>query len=194
MLWDLNTTGLEFTCEFGTQFPGVKLARMLYAVSEHVNELNWITKYCKVFIVSVSSISRPLGGVKHDTGKQRENSNTLTSIARDRHFSHVSEIVHRSNLRSQPRQNDSDLFRQRSSETTSKKRITGWSQTEYQAKNMFKRFLILFTTRGIHYHGTLREIESVKITAIQFAFLKLESKETSKIWNEILNPRRSDRR
>ena len=73
-------TGVEVTCEFGTQFPGVKLARILYSVSEHVNELNRIAKYGKVFIVSVSSISRPLGGVKRDRGKQityrRENSNT----------------------------------------------------------------------------------------------------------------------
>ena len=54
------------------------------------------------------------------------------------------------------------------------KRITGWSQTEYQAQNRLRQFLILFTIQGRRYHGTLREIECVKITVIQFAFLKLE--------------------
>ena len=54
------------------------------------------------------------------------------------------------------------------------KRITGWSQTEYQARNIFRRFLMFFTTRGRRYHATRREIECVKITAIQFAFLKLQ--------------------
>ena len=60
------------------------------------------------------------------------------------------------------------------------KRITGWSQTEYQAQNMFRRFLMFFTTRGRCYHTTLREIECVKITAIQFAFLKLQKKKKNK--------------
>ena len=54
------------------------------------------------------------------------------------------------------------------------KRITGWSQTEYQAQSMLRRLLMFFTTRGRRYHATLREIECVKITAIQFAFLKLQ--------------------
>ena len=58
--------------------------------------------------------------------------------------------------------------------TVKMKRITGWSQTEYQAQNRLRQFLILFTIQGRRYHGTLRKIECVKITVIQFAFLKLK--------------------
>ena len=50
--------------------------------------------------------------------QRRQNSVSFTSIARDRQFDPVSEIVHRSSGTSQRRQNDIDLFHQRRSERT----------------------------------------------------------------------------
>ena len=49
---------------------------------------------------------------------RRQNSGRFISIARDRQFDPVSEVVHRSSRTSQPRQNDVHLFHQRRSERT----------------------------------------------------------------------------
>lgn len=98
-----------------------------------------------------------------------KNSGALTSIARDRQFGYVSEIVHRSRQISQFQQNGSDLFCQQKSDSTLIETNNLVAEDRKQAQNMFRRFLILFMTQWRHYFCTLREIIFMNITAVQYA-------------------------
>ena len=63
---------------------------------------------------------------------RRQNWGTFRSIARDKQFDPVSEIVHRSSGTSQRRQNDIDLFHQRRSERTFTVILSKWAQLKFE--------------------------------------------------------------
>ena len=71
---------------------------------------------------------------------RRQNSGTFWSIARDRQFDLESENVHRSSEHPSPGRMIVLYVVSEEKKKHLIKRITGWLQTEYQAKNMFRRF------------------------------------------------------
>ena len=109
---------------------------------------------------------------------RRQNSGTFWSIARDRQFDLESENVHRSSEHPSPGRMIVLYVVSDEKKEHLIKRITGWLQTEYQAKNMFRRFLILFTTQGRRYHGTSNIWNSLPYSFLSY---NCDSKETSKI-------------
>lgn len=68
------------------------------------------------------------------------------------------------------------------------KRITGLLHNEYLAQNMFRWFLILFTTI-MALRGKSNLWNSRPYSLLSY---NRDSKETSKIWTETSNPRRPD--
>ena len=86
---------------------------------------------------------------------RRQNWGTFRSIARDKQFDPVSEIVHRSSRTSQPRQNDSDLFHQRRSERTFTVILSKWAQLKFENEK-FSSVLLLESFNCIVFSNIIR--------------------------------------